>query len=163
MNQIFHIAPASVRPIWLLFPLVILAIVIGTTAVIMAGSFRGARSATFELSNEGLRLRGDVYGRLVPSSELRGTEASRVDVSSGPFRPTVRTVGTAIPGYRSGWFRLANGEKALLYVTDPTRVVHIPTNAGYSLLLSVAETDEFVERLHAMDGRGPTTSANAPR
>jgi hypothetical protein len=57
-----------------------------------------------------------------------------------------------MPGYRSGWFRLANGEKALVYVTDTRRVVHVPTTAGYSLLLSVAEADQFVERLHAMRG-----------
>jgi hypothetical protein len=29
-------------------------------------------------------------------------------------RPTTRTIGTAIPGYRAGWFRLVNGSKPLL-------------------------------------------------
>jgi hypothetical protein len=72
-----------------------------------------------------------------------------------------RTVGTALPGYRSGWFRLANGEKALVYVTDPSRVVYVPTTDGYSLLLSVAETDQFVDRLHAMKSAG-ATAGGAP-
>jgi len=163
MNQIFHIAPASVRPIWFLLPIAILVIVVGSAAVMMAASVRGARTSTFELSNEGLRLHGDMYGRLVPANELRGLEASRVDVSNGPFRPSVRTLGTAVPGYRVGWFRLANGEKALLYVTDPARVVRVPTTAGYSLLLSVAETDKFVEQLHAMGGRAAAMSGGSPR
>ena len=136
---------------------------IGSAGVILVGSIGGARSATFELSDAGLRLRGDVYGRLVPSNALRGLEASRVDVSNGPFRPTVRLIGTALPGYRSGWFRLANGEKALLYVTDRDRVVRVPTTAGYSLLLSVAETDKFVDRLHAMGGGTETMSVGSPR
>ena len=150
MNQIFHIAPASVRPIWFLVPVLILVIVVGSGTVILGASVRGARSTTFELSDEGLRVHGDVYGRLIPSREIRGADAARVDISNGPFRLTARTIGTALPGYRSGWFRLANGEKALVYVTDPSRVVHVPTAAGYSLLLSVAETDQFVDRLHAM-------------
>jgi hypothetical protein len=158
MSQIFHIAPASVRPIWFVLPILLLAIVIGTTAVIVGASMRGARSTIFELSDEGLRVRGDVYGRLIPSSELRGADAAHVNISNGPFRLTARTIGTALPGYRSGWFRLANGEKALVYVTDPTRVVHVPTTAGYSLLLSVAETDQFVDRLHAMSGSKPATA-----
>ncbi len=55
-----------------------------------------------------------------------------------------------MPGYRAGWFRLANGEKALLYVTDPHKVAYVPTRAGYSLLLSVDRPTEFVERLRAI-------------
>jgi hypothetical protein len=66
------------------------------------------------------------------------------------LRPRGKTIGTAIPGYRSGWFRLANGEKALLYLTDSRRVVYVPTRAGYSLLLSVDRPAEFVERLRAI-------------
>ena len=35
-------------------------------------------------------------------------------------------------------------------MTDLNRVVRVPTTAGYSVLLSVAETDEFIRRLHEM-------------
>ena len=56
-------------------------------------------------------------------------------------------MGTAVPGYRSGWFRLANGEKALLYVTARERVVHVPTTEGFCLLLSVSEPERFLEHL----------------
>jgi len=55
-----------------------------------------------------------------------------------------------VPGYRSGWFRLANGTKALLYVTDPNKVVQVPTTAGYTVLLSVAETDQFVAQIRGL-------------
>jgi hypothetical protein len=161
MSQIFHIAPASVRPIWFMVPVLILAIVLGTGGVIIGASVRGARSTIFELSDKALRVHGDVYGRTIPSTELRAAEAARVDISGGPFRLVARTVGTALPGYRSGWFRLANGEKALVYVTDPSRVVYVPTTDGYSLLLSVAETDQFVDRLHAMKSAG-ATAGGAP-
>ena len=157
MSQIFHIAPASVRPIWFMIPILILVIVLGTGGIIIGASLRGARSTTFELSQKALRVHGDVYGRTIPSSELRVADAARVDISRGPFRLVARTVGTALPGYRSGWFRLANGEKALVYVTDPSRVVYVPTTDGYSLLLSVAETDQFVDRLHTMKSAGATT------
>jgi hypothetical protein len=157
MSEIFHIAPATLR--WsgvtggAAFAIGILVFVFGTIGVVMYKSMEGARRATFELSSAGLKLKGDFYGRTIPMNQLVPAEARVVDISSGPYRPIMRTGGTAMPGYRAGWFNLRNGHKALLYVTDPNRVVLVPTTAGYDVLLSVAETPEFVNRLHAMNGQ----------
>jgi len=57
------------------------------------------------------------------------------------YQPVVRTVGTGLPGYGSGAFRLRNGEQALAYLTSKQGVVHIPTIDGYALLLSVAQPE----------------------
>lgn len=154
MGDVFHIAPATVRwggvaPVLVIAGLIMLA-AFGIGGSVLAASIQGARSSTFELSSQGLRLRGDLYGRLIPANQLVAREARVVSIADGPYRPTWRRVGTALPGYRSGWFSLSNGHKALLYVTDPTRVVLIPTTAGYDVLLSVAETDAFLERLHRL-------------
>jgi hypothetical protein len=102
------------------------------------------------VSPEGLRIRGDIYGRLIPTGQLVADSVQRVDISTGDFRPVLRVGGTAVPGYRSGWFRLANGSRALLYVTDPAKVVLVPTRDDYSLLLSVTETDRFVAQVRAL-------------
>ena len=56
-------------------------------------------------------------------------------------------MGTAMRGYRSGWFRLRNGDRALLYLTDQTRAVYVPTTEGYSVLLSPADPDAFLVAL----------------
>jgi hypothetical protein len=55
-----------------------------------------------------------------------------------------------MPGYQSGWFRLKNGEKALLYLTDRSRAVYVPTTAGYSVLLSPDDPDGFLKALTAL-------------
>ena len=152
MPEVFHIVPASTRAGAVLIPLggVALLVLLGVAWAITA-SIRGARGSTFELSPGGLRLRGDLYGRQIPASQLRGGAARVVDIRRDrALQPVMRTMGTAIPGYRSGWFRLANGGKALLYVTDPKEVVYVPTRAGYSLLLSVDRPSEFVERLRGI-------------
>ncbi|HTE46074.1 MAG TPA: PH domain-containing protein [Gemmatimonadaceae bacterium] len=153
MPQVFHIAPGVVRSGLLMIPAALIVLVLGLSGFALFKTLSGARSATFELSADGLRIKGDLYGRFIPLKDLVPSEAKRVTITEGPLRPTMRTAGTALPGYRSGWFRLANGTKGLLYATDPTRIVHVPTTAGYSLLLSVAETDAFVERMHALGGR----------
>lgn len=118
----------------LLAPGLILALVIG----LLGAAVVGARSTRFEVSPDGLRLRGDLYGRLIPAEQLRAASVMRVDFSATPdLAPAWRTMGTGLPG----WFRLKNGEKALLYLTDTNRAVYVPTTAGYSVLVSPEQPD----------------------
>jgi hypothetical protein len=150
--QEFLIAPATGRAMWLiaLVPGLILLVVTG----LLGAAIVGARSARFEVSQAGLRLRGDLYGRLIPLEQLRGGSAARVDFTATPgLRPRRRTMGTGLPGYQSGWFRLQNGERALLYVTDRSRVVHVPTTEGYSVLISPADPDQFLSALRGISAK----------
>lgn len=143
----FAIVPSTSRALWILVVILILI----TVGILMIATARGSRSSRFELTDAGLRLRGDVYGRLIPRTALRGGSARIVDLARTPeLEPRRRTIGTAMPGYRAGWFRLRNGEKALLYLTDTRRAVYIPTRQGYSLLLSPQQPEWFVERLRTV-------------
>ncbi|HEY7188401.1 MAG TPA: PH domain-containing protein [Vicinamibacterales bacterium] len=144
--QVFAIAPATIKGIYLLWGIVLLAMTVAIGAVAFATT--GARMSRFEVSSEGLRLRGDLYGRLIPLSELRIDSARRVSLDADPdLAPRRRTMGTGLPGYQAGWFRLRNGEKALLYLTDRSRAVYVPTTSGYSVLLSPADPDAFLRAL----------------
>ena len=146
--NVFPIAPAASRYFWFMIPVVV--ILVGAV-VLLATSIRGAQSSTFEIGPEGLRLHGDLYGRLIPKAELRVDLARRVDLTrEDGLRPKWRRMGTALPGYQSGWFRLRNGDKALLYLTDRTRAVYVPTTAGYGLLLSPVDPDAFLSRLRTV-------------
>ena len=150
--QIFAIAPADTRPFWIIVP-VFLILMAAVFALYL--SLTGSRKSRFEVSSDGLRLRGDWYGRLIPASEIRTTEVRRVDLDQDPnLQPRVRTMGTALPGYRAGWFRLRNGEKALLYLTDGKRAVQVPTTNGYSVLLSPVDPEAFVTAMRSL-GRRP--------
>lgn len=134
---------------------VVLAIVLLVVGVLVTKTIAGARSSTFALSSAGLTIRGDLWGRTVPAAHLRGATARVVDLRSEPsLSPRRRTAGTAIPGYRSGWWRLASGEKSLLYLTAPHRVVYVPTTEGFSLLLSVSDPERFVEQLRRVAPAG---------
>ena len=149
MPQTFSIVPADVRVLWLIaaMPIVVSLVVI----YVLGSALTSARGATFDVSADGLRLRGDLYGRLIPAAELRVAEARRVDFERQPeLAPRRRTMGTGLPGYQAGWFRLRNGEKALLYLTDRSRAVYVPTSAGYSVLVSPTEPDRFLAALTAI-------------
>jgi hypothetical protein len=152
VTEIFSIAPPVGRAMWLV--LVIPGLIVAFVAGLLTMTVVSSRTARFEISQEGLRLRGDLYGRLIPADQLRGGAARRVDFTADPdLRPQRRTMGTGLPGYRAGWFRLRNGEKALLYLTDANRAVYIPTNAGYSVLISPVDPEAFLAALASVSKR----------
>jgi uncharacterized protein (DUF58 family) len=145
MTQTFSITPASNSALWVLGLLTLL--LLGLVALFSYLAY-SARHVSFEVSPEGLRIRGDVYGRFVPAASLVAEQAREVNLTlDSAHRPALRTNGTGLPGYQAGWFRLVDGEKALLFLTDRTRVVYVPTRGGYSLLLSPTEPQAFIATL----------------
>jgi hypothetical protein len=128
------------------FAIISLVLLAGIVLMIwLAWSMQNVR---FTVSNEGLRLQGDLYSRLIPLNSLKLDEAVVTNLNTDTdHQPTRRTMGTGLPGYAAGWFKLRNGMKALLYVTDRTRVARIPTTEGYTVMLSVTEPQDLIETL----------------
>lgn len=143
--QVFEMDPAGARWAWvpLLFLLLTFAAVAGMIALTM-------RPPRFEVSAEGLRIRGNLYGRLIPAAQLRTSEAHVVDFEATPaLRPKRRTNGASLGGRRAGWFRLQNGEKSLVFTTGGKRAAYIPTVDGYALLLGARDPDALLAALRA--------------
>lgn len=106
--------------------------------------------SSVEVEGGALQLHVPMYGRSIPVSSLDLSSAAIVEVKKGsPYRPTGRTNGIGLPGFAVGWFKLNDGSKALLAITDRSRVVRIPTGEGYSLLVSVADPEGLLARLRA--------------
>jgi hypothetical protein len=66
--QVFSIAPAGMKPLWVLFPVALILIFVVS---LLALSVWGSRGARFEVTEGGLQLRGDLYGRFIPAASLR--------------------------------------------------------------------------------------------
>jgi hypothetical protein len=142
--ETFQIAPAGMRPLWVIVPAAIVLVVAILLAVF------ATRPTQIEVSPEGLRLRQTLYGRFIPADRIQWSGARRVDLSASPeLAPARRTNGAGLPGYQAGWFRLKNGEKALVFLTDRSRTVYIPTSEGFSLLLSPQDPDRFLSAVRA--------------
>ena len=88
---------------------------------------------------------------LTPAEQPRkevSIEAVVTDLNTDTdHQPKWRTMGTGLPGYAAGWFKLRNGTKGLLYVTDRTHVARIPTTEGYIVMLSVSDPAALIDAL----------------
>jgi hypothetical protein len=143
--EVFAISPATSKPLWFLAVICLLLAVIFT---VLAYTAYSARNSRVQIDADGLRLVGDFWARTIPLEALDVAAARVLDLDrETEYSPKRRTLGTGLPGYASGWFRLHNGEKALIYLTRRQPVVHVPTSDGYALLLSVEKPDKFIEAL----------------
>ena len=107
------------------------------------------RNVTVEVENDGLRIKGSLYGRFIPKEQIIKDGIRTLDLSvKSEYKPRIRTNGIGLPGYKEGWFKLRNGKKALLFVTSNT-VVYVPTN-NFAVMLSVKNPEIFVETLKTL-------------
>jgi hypothetical protein len=145
METVYSIVPASGRIYWLLVPIFLL--LIGVMAI-MGVTALGAQQSRVVLTDDTLRIRGDLYGRSIPIELLNVDSARVVDLRGEPsLQPVSRRMGTGMPGYSAGWFRLRNGARALVYLTARDRVAYVPVADGYVLLLSVRDPDAMIRDL----------------
>ena len=148
MKVLFPIIPASGGPLWLF-------VVVLAFCAALAGLFGylaySSRNVRFELSSDALRIGGDIYGRTIPMEALLLDEAGAVNLTrDSEYQLKWRTNGAGLPGYSSGWFKLKNDEKALVFVTDKTQVLRVPTREGYSLLMSIPDPEQLLHTARGM-------------
>ncbi|OGO30729.1 MAG: hypothetical protein A2Z29_00635 [Chloroflexi bacterium RBG_16_56_11] len=145
MERIFNIIPASGGAytfIWI-FSLAIVLILLGVLGLFISLGYQ-AGHLKYTVNDEGLRISPGLYGRFIPREKIDSAGVKVINLSiDNEYQPKGKTNGSNLPGFYSGWFKLANKEKALVFLTDRSRVVYIPTNDNYAVLLSVREAEEF--------------------
>lgn len=146
MQEVIHLIPPEGRffPVFFfllytfLFGLLVLFIMIGISA----------KTSRMIVTPKGMTLKTMFYGRFLPFEDLMINQARAVNLEKDQsLAPKFRTLGIGMPGYRSGWFRLKNREKALCVLTSITQVVYLPTKKDYSILVSVPEPEKVVQQL----------------
>ena len=114
-----------------------LMLMLGLLALAFAGIWFALNRRALLLTDTELILRAGFYGRTLQRSCLRADSALELSlVDRRELAPRWRTNGIGLPGFRAGWFRLRNNEKALVLLTDPFHVTYLPTSEGYVLLIS---------------------------
>ena len=109
------------------------------------------RRHRLRLDDAGLEVTTSFYRRQLALTQLRIDQARVVDLGERTeLRPILRTNGTGLPGFKSGWFRLRNHGKALVATVGGNRVLWLPTTAGFDLLLEPRRPQALLDRLKQM-------------
>jgi len=120
-------------------------VVILVAALVLGIGVWQLASIRLRVDDASLTLGGGFYRISIPLDRLAdgGAQAERVQ----HYDVGMRTNGIGMPGLSLGWFALGKGGKAFVAITDPDNVVRIPTQSGYTILVSTDESDALVERL----------------
>jgi hypothetical protein len=106
------------------------------------------------LDERGLDVHRLPWSRVIPVAELELDRAEVIDLSQHrELRPTLKLIGSRMPGYRSGYFRLRNGARASLAITDPRRVLVLPRRNGNYVMLSLENPGALLEALRRASAR----------
>lgn len=161
-GQVFPMAESAVKTGWL-------SILFGGLLILWVGLFfflnsmiHGAANAEIALRGGLLVVRGSVYGRDIPLAEVDAVGAHAVDLGqAGPKSLKWRTNGIGMPGLAAGWYRLTDGEKALVFVTNKQRAVYVPTSLGYAVVVSPGDPQRFLDALRR-ESANPSPPPAAP-
>lgn len=144
-GRVFPVVPAHASAFWVI--LAIAAFLLMLVALFGRIAY-GARHARFEVTEQGLLVKGGIFGRFIRKESLLRVNAKIVNLNlEWQYRPRLKTNGIGLPGYQEGWFRLRSGEKALLFLTERSRVVYLPTKEGFSVLLSTGQPEELLRSM----------------
>lgn len=112
---------------------------------------RMMRRHRLQLSPALLEVKTSFYSESVPLSEMKLDEARVVDLHERvEFNPGLKTNGYSVPGYKSGRFRLKNGQKAFVAIAGERRALWLPTTRGNGLLLQPQRPDALLKRLREL-------------
>ena len=132
------------------FMVVLILVIVIPLTILTIGIMSSLKNTTLTLTEEGLIIKSAFYGRKIPLGNILidGIKAISLDHDTD-YDLSFRTNGTALSQFKSGWFRLKNHEKALVFITDKNSVVLIPTK-DYLLLFSMDNIDEFINKIKAL-------------
>jgi hypothetical protein len=127
-----------------------LGLLFGLGPAVLIVTAAGIRNPMIRLGKNGLLINVSFIHKTWAISELNRTGACLVDLEQRrDLRPKWKLWGAAMPGLSSGLFKLHNGEKSHLYLTDRRNVVFIPTAHG-PILLSLENPRQFIEHLKGL-------------
>jgi len=105
------------------------------------------KNTSISIKDNEVVINSFLYGRKIPIENIMINEIKTINLNKDEeYDISVRTNGTSLPNYKSGWMKLKNGKKALVYLTNKNRVLLMPTK-DFVILFSMEKTDEFINKI----------------
>jgi hypothetical protein len=108
------------------------------------------------LDADGIDIATTFYRQRIAFPDLKLDAARVVRLDEHPeLKPLLKSNGYALPGFRSGWSRLRNWQKAFVATSDGERVLWLPTSRGFGLLLQPRDPQRLLDRLRELASPRP--------
>ena len=131
-----------------LIAMLVVAVVTGAIALFLDRMLKRHRLL---LDAAGIEIATTFYRQRMAFADLRIDSARVVRLDEHPdLKPLLKSNGYALPGFRSGWFRLRDWQKAFVATSDGERVLWLPTARGYGLLLQPRDPQGLLDRLREL-------------
>ena len=131
-----------------LIAMLVVAVVTGAIAAFLAFMLKRHR---LQIDDAGLEVVTTFYRQRFAFADLRLDAARVIRLDEHPdLKPLLKSNGYALPGFRSGWFRLRNWHKAFVAASDGERLLWLPTTRGFDLLLQPRDPHRLLERLREL-------------
>lgn len=131
-------------PVWFL------PLILGIGPALLLFGAWGARNPVATLGQTGLQLKVSFISKTWSLAQIDRDSAMKISLENRKeLRPKWKLWGAAMPGLSSGLFKLHNGEKAHVYLTDKANVVYLPTQNGV-VLLSLERPGDFLDYLKGL-------------
>lgn len=128
-----------------------LATVFGVCLMFSVGFALLTRRHRMTLVGNTLEVVSTFYRRRLALADLDVERARVVDLAERTeLRPLIKTNAVAMPGFRSGTFRLRDHSKAFVATAGGTRVLWIPTANGEVLLLEPEQPQRALDVLRRL-------------
>jgi hypothetical protein len=96
------------------------------------------------IKNKEVVINSFPYGRKIPVEHILTGEARAINLNENKdYDISIRTNGIGLPNFHSGWMRLNNGKKALVFITNKDKVLLMPVK-DYVVLFSMDKIEEFI-------------------
>ena len=146
-NVIFMESITQPKGIFNHLSLMTLVIIVVGLIVLFFGIFYSMRNTNLSLTDKEVIIKSMFYGRKIPLENILIDEIKSINLTENvEYKISIRTNGIGLPGFRLGWMRLKNGQKALVYLTDVNNVLLLPTK-DFVVLFSMNNIEEFIGKI----------------
>jgi len=132
------------------FPIIMIIFIFITMLVVtwlMIGIIITTKNTSISIKNGEVVINSFLYGRKIPIENVLINEIKTINLNQDEeYGISVRTNGIGLPNYKSGWMRLKNGKRALVYLTNKEKVLLMPTK-DFVILFSMEKTEEFISKI----------------
>ena len=131
------------------FPIIMITFMIimalGVTGL-MVGVISASKNTSISIKDNEVIINSFMYGRKIPIEDIFVNEMQRINLNDSEYNIRTKRNGIDLPYFKSGWMRLRDQEKALVYITNTENVLLMPTK-DFVVLFSMEKIDEFINKL----------------